>query len=337
MDFNDLVKIQVGPYKQGQEENKKTIRNKGKSLSEFPENYSILDLETTGLDPKYDEIIEIGIIKVRNNEVVDTYQTLVQPNTTYIDDDDDDNEIYVDDFIEELTGITNEMLEDAPKIEEVIENAINFISDDIIVGHNVNFDINFLYDVIKRYNDTDLSNDFLDLMKMAKRAIKEINHHKLVDIATFFDYEYEPHRALEDCKATYDLLNHLKEYIEERQLDVSDAAMRSYSSKLDLRTLKSETLEVDTENYFYNKNICFTGKLEHFVRKDAAQICVNLGAQCQNNVTKKTNVLVLGNFEYNATVKDNKSTKLKKAEGLILEGQDIEIMSEDVFLDQINY
>lgn len=334
MDFNDLVKIQVGPYKQGQEENNKTIRNKGKSLSEFPENYSILDLETTGLDPKYDEIIEIGIIKVRNNKIVDKYQTLVQPNTTYIDDE--DNEIYIDEFIEELTGITNEMLEDAPKIEEVIENAMNFISEDIIVGHNVNFDINFLYDAIKKYNDTDLSNDFLDLMKMARRAIKEINHHRLTDIAAFFEYDYEAHRALEDCKATYDLLNHLIDYIEENQLDVSDAAIKSHS-KLDLRTLKSETLEVDTENYFYNKNICFTGKLEHFVRKDAAQICVNLGAHCENNVTKKTDVLVLGNFDYNATVKNNKSTKLKKAEGLKLEGQDIEIMSEDVFLDQINY
>lgn len=334
MDFKDLIKIQVGPYKQGQEENKKTIRNKGKSLSEFPENYSILDLETTGLDPKFDEIIEIGIIKVRNNEIIDTYQTLVQPNTTYIDND--DNEIYVDDFIEELTGITNEMLENSPKIEEVIENAINFISEDIIIGHNVNFDINFLYDAIKKYNGADLSNDFLDLMKMARRAIKKINHHRLVDIADFFEYNYEPHRALEDCKATYDLLNLLIKYIEENQLDVSDAAIKSHS-KLDLRTLKSETVEIDTENYFYNKNICFTGKLEHFVRKDAAQICVNLGAQCQNNVTKKTDVLVLGNFDYNATVKDNKSTKLKKAEGLKLQGQDIEIMSEDVFLDQINY
>ena len=334
MDYNDLIKIQVGPYKQGQEENNKTIRNKGKSLSEFPENYSILDLETTGLDPKHDEIIEIGIIKVRNNKIVDTYQTLVQPSGKFYDDE--DNEIYIDEFIEELTGITNGMLENSPKIVEVIENAINFISEDIIVGHNVNFDINFLYYDLKIYNDTDLSNDFLDLMKMARRAIKEINHHRLVDIADFFEYDYEPHRAIEDCKATFDLLNKLKEYIEEKQLDVSDAAIKSHS-KLDLRTLKSETLEVDTENYFYNKNICFTGKLEHFVRKDAAQICVNLGAHCENNVTKKTDVLVLGNFDYNATVKDNKSTKLKKAEGLILDGQDIEIMSEDVFLDQINY
>lgn len=334
MDFNDLIKIQVGPYKQGQEENKKTIRNKGKSLSEFPENYSILDLETTGLDPKYDEIIEIGIIKVRNNQIVDTYQTLVQPSRKYFDDE--DNEIYVDEFIEELTGISNEMLEAAPKIEEVIENSINFISEDIIVGHNVNFDINFLYDAIKKYNNTDLSNDFLDLMKMARRAIKEINHHRLKDIAAFFEYDYEPHRALEDCKATYDLLNHLMDYIEENQLNVSDAAIKSHS-KLDLTKLKSENIEIDTENYFYNKNICFTGKLEHFLRKDAAQICVNLGANCENNVTKKTDVLVLGNFDYNATVKDNKSTKLKKAEGLKLEGQDIEIMSEDVFLDQINY
>lgn len=334
MDYNNLIKIQLEQYKHEQEENKNTIRNKGKSLSEFPENYSILDLETTGLDPKHDEIIEIGIIKVRNNKIVDTYQTLVQPSRKYFDDE--DNEIYVDEFIEELTGITNEMLENSPKIEEVIENAINFISEDIIVGHNVNFDINFLYDALKKHKSTEFSNNFLDLMKMARRAIKEINHHRLVDIANFFEYNYEPHRALTDCNATYDLLNLLIKYIEDNQLDVSDATIKSHS-KLDLTKLKSETLEIDTENYFYNKNICFTGKLEHFLRKDAAQICVNLGAQCENNVTKKTDVLVLGNFDYNATVKDNKSTKLKKAEGLKLDGQDIEIMSEDVFLDQINY
>ena len=81
----------------------------------------------------------------------------------------------------------------------------------------------------------------------------------------------------------------------------------------------------------------FTGKLEHFIRKDAAQICANLGASCQNGVNKKTDILVLGNFDYNVTVKNNKSSKLKRAEELKLQGQDLEIMSEDVFLDQINY
>ena len=77
--------------------------------------------------------------------------------------------------------------------------------------------------------------------------------------------------------------------------------------------------------------------MENFIRKDAAQICANLGAICQNGVNKKTNVLVLGNFDYNATVINNKSSKLKRAEELKLQGQDIEIMSEDVFIEQINH
>lgn len=333
MDFNNLIKIQSGS-KDSDYKKTKVIRNKGKSISEFPNNYSILDLETTGLDPNFDEIIEIGIIKVRDNKIVDTYQSLVQPID--IDIDEDGNELYIYDFIENLTGITNEMLKDSPKLTDIMDEVMDFISDDIIVGHNVNFDINFIYDAFKKYKSVDFSNDFLDLMKMSRRAIKEMNHHRLKDIATFFNYTYEPHRALADCTATYDLLNLLKIYIKENKIDVSYKSRKS-RIKLDLTKLKADTLEIDTENYFYNKNICFTGKLEHFVRKEAAQICVNLGATCQNNITKKTNILVLGNFDYNATVKNNKSSKLKKAEDLKLQGQDLEIMSEDIFLDQINY
>lgn len=91
-----------------------------------------------------------------------------------------------------------------------------------------------------------------------------------------------------------------------------------------------------TKIIFYNKSICFTGKLEHFSRKEAAQICVNLGAKCENTVTKHTNLLVLGGFGSNPTVKGNKSTKLRKAEKLILSGQDLEIMDEKLFLDTLH-
>lgn len=180
----------------------------------------------------------------------------------------------------------------------------------------------------------DLTNDYFDLLKISRRALKDIDKHRLIDIANYFDYNYNAHRALDDCKATFDLLNKLKKHVEENNIDIKPKTSKKV--KLDISKIISTTTEIDKENYFYNKNICFTGKLENFVRKDAAQICANLGAKCQNGVTKKTDVLVLGNFDYNATVKNNKSSKLKKAEQLKLKGQDIDILSEEVFLDQIN-
>lgn len=332
MDFNDLIKIQVGPYKPDHEQSEKIIRNKGKSLNEFPDNYSLLDLETTGLDPNYDNIIEVAILKVKNNEITNKYQSLIQPNSHYIDDD-TKKPIYVDSYIEDLTGITSEMLEDAPKIKDVLPEIIEFIGDDIIFGHNVNFDINFLYDEIESYSGQELNNDFFDLLKISRRALKELKHHRLKDLSTYFNYEYKPHRAMSDCQATYDISNKLKDYIVKNNIDIRLKKKR----EIDLTTLKAEITDIDPDNYFFKKNICFTGKLEHFIRKDAAQICANLGASCQNGVNKKTDILVLGNFDYNVTVKNNKSSKLKRAEELKLQGQDLEIMSEDVFLDQINY
>ena len=105
---------------------------KGKSLIEFPNKYIAFDIETTGLDPMYDEIIEIGAIKIENGKEIETFSTLIKP------------EYEINDFITELTGITNEMVQNAPKINEVLTRFMDFIKDSIILGHNINFDINFI-------------------------------------------------------------------------------------------------------------------------------------------------------------------------------------------------
>lgn len=330
MDIDDLITIKTGQSKSNSRP--KINRNKGKSLNEFPSEYCLIDLETTGLDSYFDDIIEVAMLKVKDNKIIDQYQSLIKPHVTFSDAN--GNDAYVDNYIEELTGITSSMLEDAPHIEDKLDEILNFISSQIIVGYNVNFDINFLYDRIKTYKNMDLTNDYFDLLKISRRALKDIDKHRLIDIANYFDYNYNAHRALDDCKATFDLLNKLKKHVEENNIDIKPKTSKKV--KLDISKIISTTTEIDKENYFYNKNICFTGKLENFVRKDAAQICANLGAKCQNGVTKKTDVLVLGNFDYNATVKNNKSSKLKKAEQLKLKGQDIDILSEEVFLDQIN-
>lgn len=131
--------------------NRNMVRDKGNNLLELIDDYCVVDLETTGLSLKLCEIIEICILKVRNGKIIDKYETLLKP----------ENEI--DDFIENLTGITNEMLKNAPKFSEIYKEILTFIDKDVIVGHNVNFDINFLYDNFIKYNHT-FNNNYIDTL-----------------------------------------------------------------------------------------------------------------------------------------------------------------------------
>ena len=99
--------------------------------------------------------------------------------------------------------------------------------------------------------------------------------------------------------------------------------------------LKAESDNFDTTHPLYGKVCVFTGKLELMSREQAAQLVVNLGGTCGNGVTKKTNYLILGNNDYCSTIKDGKSSKQKKAEQLILSGQDLQIIPEDVFYELV--
>lgn len=315
--------------------NNKTVpRDKGKSLVEIPSNYTVIDIETTGLDPKFDEIIEIGAMKIRNGKIVDEFESLVKPDGYYFYDDNDTKYFsYIDEFITELTGITNEMLEDAPKIDEVLPDFINFISNDILVGHNIHFDINFLYDYCYEILDYKLQNDFVDLMILTRKVYPDFTNHKLDTIAENLGINNSSlHRSLADCKVTYECFSKLSQYIDDNNIDLKE--LFSYKA-VDLTTIKPNVTDFDEDHPLYNKYCTFTGKLEKMNRKDAAQLVVNLGGHCLNNVTKKTNFLILGNFDYCSNIKGGKSSKLRKAEQLILKGQDLQILSEDVFYELV--
>jgi len=313
-----------------------TIREKGKSLTSIPDNYTVIDIETTGLDPKYDEIIEIGAIRIRNGMIVDKFESLIKPDGyLFYDDSDNEHFNYVDEFITELTGITNDMLHQAPDIKDVLPKFIEFIQDDILVGHNINFDINFLYDNLYTLLNFKLQNNFVDLMRLTRKIYSEFNNHKLITIATNLGLDINNHhRALGDCKITYECFLKLSDHINKNNIELYNS-FKPYKS-VDLKELKSNSNSFDEEHLLYNKYCTFTGKLEKIDRKDAAQLVVNLGGKCLNNITKQTNFLILGNFDYSSNVKGGKSSKLKKAEKLILSGQDLQVLSENVFYDLIN-
>lgn len=175
--------------------------HKGKSLLKWVDNYVLLDIETTGLSPSRDDIIEIGAIKVKENKIIDTYNTLIKINRS------------LNPFITRLTGITDKMLETGKERDEALKEFIDFTGNEIIMGHNVNFDINFIYDKCLSYLDYYLSNDFVDTMRIAKNILPNIENYKLGTLANYFGVDYSSaHRGLNDVEITYEVYNKLKKY-----------------------------------------------------------------------------------------------------------------------------
>lgn len=163
----------------------------------MPNDYTVLDIETTGLSPVKDSIIELSALKVRNNNVVDEFSSLVKSN------------ISVSPFITNLTGITNNMLETAPAINSVLPEFIEFISDDIILGHNVSFDLSFIRAKLKQYCQIELKNKSIDTRYIARNTLNLANY-KLTTIAMYYGIDTQNnHRGLKDCYITYEVYNNL--------------------------------------------------------------------------------------------------------------------------------
>ena len=262
----------------------KQDRNKGKSIIELPNDYVVIDIETTGYSLRWDEIIEVAAIKVVNNNITDTFSSLVQPSDE------------IDDFIVELTGIKNSELQQSNKLDDVLPKFKDFISSSILVGHNVSFDINFLYDSFIDVSGYELKNDFIDTLRLARKLLPDLKHHRLDDLLEHYELNDRlHHRALNDCYKTFDIYNCLKQdallkYSTEEDFRKSFKHKKSKSSYLNLKEITAETDDFDETHPFYGKLCVFTGKLETFTRKEAAQLVVNVGGSVSDTMTKKPTI-----------------------------------------------
>ena len=164
-------------------------------------DYVVFDLETTGLSPVKNEIIEIGAVKVnKEGQIVETFTTLVKPSQP------------VSEFIQNLTGISNEMLKDAPSIYVALPRFANFAGDAILVGHNVTFDIAFIQQKAKIYKDMNFMNPYIDTLSLTRNVYPNLKSYKLQDLIKEFDLKtFAAHRALADVVATQQLYELLKQ------------------------------------------------------------------------------------------------------------------------------
>ena len=302
---------------------------RGKSIIAFPENYVVVDTETTGLSPAWDHIIEIGAVRYRNGYEVDRFASLVQPPSY-------DDGTFVDSFITELTGITNEMLAEAPPAKEVLEAFDLYLGEDLILGYNVGFDVNFFYEKYLRYLGKPFANNYIDIMRFSRKLYPDMAHHRLKDMVKKFQIKQEhSHRAVADVEATQQCYRLMME--EALRIYASEEAFQRAFSRKRYRaaSICADTSKANPDSPLYGRYCVFTGKLEKYTRKEAMQIVADLGGIMEDGVTKKTNFLILGNNDYCKAIKDGKSAKHKKAEKLKLSGQDIEIIPETVFYDML--
>ncbi|MBQ3116197.1 MAG: 3'-5' exoribonuclease [Clostridia bacterium] len=153
------------------------------------EVYVVFDTETTGLDFMNNGITEIGAVKLVNGKLTEQFTTLIKPDYRISEEN------------ESITGISEEMVKDAPKISSVIPDFIKFIDGAVLVAHNADFDMKF----IKRFagaEEYEVKNKVIDSVELARECLPQLKRHDLHTIADHFGIVFHHHRALSDAYAT---------------------------------------------------------------------------------------------------------------------------------------
>jgi DNA polymerase III subunit epsilon len=193
----------------------------GVPLSEV--TFCIIDLETTGGSPADSAITEIGGCKVKRGEVTGTFHTLVNPGQP------------VPAFVRLLTGITDDLVCDAPSIEAVLPSLLEFVRDTVIVAHNARFDVSFLNAALDRAAYPLLDNRVVDTALLARKVLGgEVHNHKLSTLADHLRCAHKPrHRAFADVLATIDLLHCLIERVAGYGVTTLEDLLATTSARLD--------------------------------------------------------------------------------------------------------
>lgn len=162
-------------------------------------NYVALDLETSGLNPPSDKIIEIGMAKIVDGEITEEYKTLVNPG------------VHLNARITSLTGISDDMLKGQPYIEDLIEDILQFIGELPLLGHNIIFDYSFLKKAAVNAKKT-FEKEGIDTLKMARRLLPEVEHKNLDYLCAYFHIDAgNSHRAYDDAISAKQLYEKLYE------------------------------------------------------------------------------------------------------------------------------
>lgn len=286
-------------------------------------NFVTIDVETANND--VGSICQIGLAKYLNGKLIDTYCTLVSPQSSFSRQN------------IEVHGITSSMVKGAPSMYDIYGQVLKFIGENVVVSYT-NFDQRALTQSLEQHNLPVPEIPWVDATVMVRRTCQRfaVKGYNLANVCKEWNYSFDHHNALEDAKACGFITTTI---LRENSLSIYDWLEGSEYSRIyqQQRRLNNKSYPTrsskagDESGRYAGLNICFTGSLS-ISRADIVEIAAKNGFNVKAGVSKKLDYLVVGAQDLMLLAGHEKSSKHRKVEELIQNGLDIKILAEKEFL-----
>lgn len=310
-------------------------------------NFVAIDFETA--NPKRTSACSLGIAVVKNSEITETKYWLIRPHPFEFN--------Y---FNKLVNGFGEDKLYNKPLFRDHWSEIQPYLENQTIIAHNASFDVSVLLNTLDHYEIDYPHFRYLCSFKASQKIFKNLINHQLDTIANTLGIYFTHHNAVEDAKATAEVLLHMIRARQCGSIDdfakslnlrfgkvngsyhttckyIGDGPVRltsSHSIPLSKKIVPTFT-DFDEDNEFYGKTVVFTGALNGMSRNEAYQIIANAGGKPLDNVTKRTDYLILGTQDYRMLNGHTISSKTRKAIEYVKTGTGIQIISEDQFYKMI--
>ncbi|GAA1048462.1 exonuclease domain-containing protein [Arthrobacter russicus] len=294
-------------------------------------SFTAIDFETA--NAKRASACSVGLAKVVDGQIVHTASTLIYPP----------DGLGFDPYNISIHGITPVQVTDAPRWPAVLQWIVEYAAGDPLVAHNASFEKSVVNMASQAAEISAPAFDFFCTARLARRISPELDSYRLNDLASLFGLnQLRHHSAEDDARVAADLALYLAYSYNLESIPQmwparpkKRSAGSQYASKQTVRP--DANLDADPNNPLFGEVVCFSGDLKAFSRAQAQQLVASMGAAVTAGVTKKTSLLVLGEFDPSSlAVGADKSSKHKKAESAAASGQRIEIIVESDFLALLN-
>lgn len=285
---------------------------------------------------------EIGLAFVKDNKIVDSKSWLIKPYS-YPD---------FDSFNIMIHGINPEDVANEPEFPEIWKEVKPLIENQFLIAHNAGFDFSVLRQTLDYYNL-----DYPDLKYacsyiMSKNVWAGLPAYDLKSLCQINNINFNHHRAEDDSIACAKLTIQALELSETKSIDEFPEKLKttighlyyggyrasntkSIRSSKELAQIVGDPQKHNPESVFYGRTVAFTGTLSSMRRSEAQQLVADVGGVNCNSVTRKTDLLVVGQQDYRVVGEDGMSSKQKKAIQQIEKGYELEIISESDFLENV--